>query len=69
MIDKKALDKAIESSGKSKKYLAKKLGISTTSFYYKRCNITEFSSREMFILTDELNLSEIESRKIFYPSN
>ena len=66
MVDKKELEEAIKNSGKKRNYLAEKLNISSTSLYNKLNGITEFTAREMFVLSDELDLSEQDSKKIFY---
>ncbi|NLC41167.1 MAG: hypothetical protein GX763_09665 [Clostridiaceae bacterium] len=65
MINVTELSEAIKGSGKKRSYLAEKLGIGQASFYNKAYGLTEFTAREMLILSEELNLNDQESRQIF----
>jgi len=64
MTDTIELEIAIKRSGKSKKELAHKLGLSTMGLYKKINNITEFKASEIYILAKLLDIENKE--KIFF---
>lgn len=68
MTDTKALEIAITRAGKSKRSLAKYLGISEMALYNKIHNIAEFKSSEIVKAEDFLELSSDETKQIFLTS-
>lgn len=66
MLNTDLLAESIRQSGKSNKFLAEKMGISTTGFYMKRRGERPFKSTEINILCDELTLTKSELVKIFF---
>lgn len=66
MANTSELEKAIKKSGKMKGYLADRLGITRTSFYYKCRNRGSFTADEAILLSDEIGVGTMsEFRKIF----
>lgn len=65
LTNKKLLDDAISKSGYTKKHIAQRLGITTTSFYNKRMGLREFTVAEMVKLCDALNISPKDRELIF----
>ena len=67
MVDTQLLDISIQESGKTKSYLAKKCGISLQAFRLKRKNISPFTSDEVNVLCDELDIKALTRKeKIFF---
>lgn len=67
MVDTQLLDDRIDSSGKRKTYLAKKLGISVQAFRMKRLNLSKFDTDQVNILCDELSITKLSDKeKIFF---
>lgn len=70
MVDTQLLDKAIQDSGKSKTYLAKKCNMSVQSFRLKRLNRFPFSTDNVNTLCDELNIKTLtQKERIFFAKN
>lgn len=66
MLDTQYLNELIKASGKTKTYLAKKLGLSYQGFLNKITGKRDFTEHEATILCDELNVTSMaERRKIF----
>lgn len=66
-MDLEALNEKIDESGKSKVYLAKKLGITTQGFYNKLNGKNDFTRKEVEILCDELPIETLrEKENIFF---
>lgn len=66
MVDKMRLEDAIRDSGIKRKSLAQKLGISDHALSNKMNNISEFKVSEVLTLEHILNLSEDQTRCIFF---
>jgi len=66
MTDTLELEIAITRSEKTKKELAKGLGLSTMGLYKKINNVTEFKASEIITLADILNLDIKEREVIFF---
>lgn len=64
MTDTKKLKAILVENGVTQKEIAKKLGISSTSFNYKLSNKRPFNADEMFKLCDLLYIAE--PRNIFF---
>lgn len=70
MVNTQLLDDYIEQSGKSKKFLANKCGITTQCFRRKRKNLNVFNSDQVEILCDELNVKTLRDKeRIFFAKN
>lgn len=70
MVNTQYLEELIDKSGKSKTYLAKKLGCSRTYFYSKCKNEAPITTDEANILCDELNITKLAERdKVFFAKN
>ncbi len=65
MTDTKALEIAITRAGKTKRSLAKYLGISEMALYNKIHNNAEFKSSEIVKTEEFLELSTDETKKFF----
>lgn len=66
MVDTLLLEEAIKSSGKTKTYLAGKLGISIQSLRLKTKNRSDFKTSEATILCQELGITRLSDKeKIF----
>lgn len=67
MVDTQYLENEIKKSGKKKQYLAEKCGITRQSFSDKIRNRSEFTARQIMILCDELQISQLTKKdKIFF---
>lgn len=67
MIDTQYLEKKIADSGKTKTYLASKMGMSIQSFRLKSINKYDFTTSEVATLCEELGISKLtEKEKIFF---
>lgn len=67
MTDELLLEQKIKESGKSKGYLAEKLGITVQTLRLKITNHTAFYVHEVDKLCTELNITKLtEKEKIFY---
>lgn len=66
MLNQELLANAIKRSGKTNKFLAEKLGMSSTGFYLKRSAKNDFTTSEIYILCHELNLKKNDMVKIFF---
>lgn len=67
MVDTLQLEARIKDSGKTKTYLASKLGITIQSLRLKSMNRSEFNSTEITILCDELGITRLtDKEKIFF---
>lgn len=67
-VDMNLLDQAIEKSGLRISFIVDKLGVSRQAFDKKRKGMIAFRGSEMYVLSDLLNLSEEESKHIFFPN-
>lgn len=63
MVNTQLLDEAIDASGKTKKHLAGKLGMSVQTFRLKRLNQSAFDMDDVEILCNELNIKGLARRK------
>lgn len=67
MVDTQYLERLIKESGKSKTFLAKKIGCSPQSFRLKRIGKYDFRLSEVNILCDELGITKLtDKEKIFF---
>ena len=67
MVDTQYLEMLITESGKKKSYLAKKLDISRQYFRMKCNNEADFTTLEVEILCNELNITKLSDKeKIFF---
>lgn len=67
MVDTQYLDNLITDSGKSKTFLARKMGISPQNFRLKRKNKLDFRLSEVDILCTELGITRLSDKeKIFF---
>jgi hypothetical protein len=62
MTNTALLEEYIEKSGKKKKYLAEKVGLSLAGFRNCCINKAEFTARQIQILCDELNITTLEEQ-------
>ena len=69
MTDSIELNVAIIRAGKTKKYLANRLGISEQAFINKVNNLSEFKASEITIMQTELNLTDEKRDLIFLTIN
>ena len=70
MTNIELLEKKIKQSGKKKKYLADKLGLSYAGFRNCCLNKAEFKISQVQILCEELNIDSLEERqRIFFASS
>lgn len=53
------LAKLIDASGKSKKFLADKAGVTRSNFYNKISGKVEFKANELLILMSEIGVTDI----------
>lgn len=67
MTNTELLEAKIAQSGKKKKYLAEKIGLSPAGFRNCRINKAEFTASQIQILCEELNIrTEKEKKAIFF---
>jgi hypothetical protein len=67
MVDTQLLDDRIDDSGKKIAYLADKMGITVQAFRMKRKNLSEFTSDQVAVLCDELDIKKLtDKEKIFF---
>lgn len=70
MVNTQLLDEAIKESGKSKTHLAKKCNMSLQAFRLKRKNIFPFTTDDVDILCDELNIKTLtQKERVFFAKN
>lgn len=70
MVNTQLLDDAIRKSGKSKTHLAKKCNMSIQSFRLKRLNKYPFTTDDVEILCDELDIKTLTHKEmIFFAKN
>ena len=70
MVNTQLLEEAIQESGKSKTYLAKKCNMSLQSFRLKRLNVFPFSTDNVDTLCEELNIKTLTRKEhIFFAKN
>lgn len=70
MVNTLLLDEAREKAGKTKTYLADKLGISIQALRLKSKNDYSFTSDEVTILCDELGITKLSDKeRIFFARN
>lgn len=67
MTNTKLLEDWIKKSGKKKKYLAEKVGLSYAGFRNCCINKAEFTTSQVSILCDELGISRLTDKEaVFY---
>jgi hypothetical protein len=67
MVDTQFLEAKIAASGKTKKHLASKMGMSLQSFRLKSTNKYDFTTTQVDILCGELGITKLsEKEKIFF---
>ena len=67
LVNTQLLDEAIKQSGKSKSHLASKCNMSIQSFRLKRLNIYPFTTDDVEVLCNELNIKTlVQKDKIFF---
>ena len=67
MTNKELLDQWINKSGKKKKYLAEKVGLSYAGFRNCCINKAEFTTSQVNILCDELGITRLTDKEaVFY---
>lgn len=66
MVNAQLLDDKINESGLRSEYIYKNLGLSRASFSKRKKGNTPFKVAEIYVLSDILNLSEEEKKKIFF---
>lgn len=70
MVNTQYLESLISDSGKKKIYLANKIGCSRQYFMMKINNRAPFTTDEVSILCNELNISKLtDKEKIFFASD
>lgn len=70
MVDTQYLEFLICNSGKKKNYLSNKIGCSRQYFMMKINNKAPFTTDEVAILCEELNITKLkEKEKIFFATN
>ena len=70
MTNTELLDQKIKESGKKKRYLAAKCGLSYAGFRNCETNKAEFKASHIYILCVELNISKLEEIvAIFFTPN
>ena len=62
MTNTELLEQKIEESGKKKKYLARKCGLSYAGFRNCCTNKAEFKASQIDVLCEELNIADLEER-------
>jgi hypothetical protein len=63
MVNTLYLEEKITASGKKKSFLAEKIGCSRQYFYKKCNNEAPFTTDDVMILCDELNITKLAERK------
>ena len=66
MTDTEKLEEKISDSGKKKGYLAKKVGLSPAGFRNCVINKAEFTARQINILCDELDITDLEEKESIF---
>lgn len=66
MTNEKLLEEKILQSGKKKKYLAEKCGLSVQGFRNCCTNKAEFKAGHIKILCDELNITSLKEQKAIF---
>lgn len=66
MVNIELLKQKIEESGYTVKYIAQSIGITRESLYNKMNRKTEFSAREIVMVTSLLKLNRDERDQIFF---
>lgn len=67
MIDTKELETRIAATGKTKSYLAKKMGITIQTLRLKMKNQSDFTTTQVDVLCNELNITKLtDKEKIFF---
>lgn len=69
MVNTELLEKRIKASGKSKKYLAEKCGLSYMGFYNCTKNKAEFKSKHIKVLCFELNITSLREKEAIFFAN
>ena len=66
MIDKELAQKWIGKSGKSRTYIADKLGITPQSLYNKVTGKTDFTLREAELFCKEVGITKLADKKALF---
>lgn len=66
MTNTALLDDYIAKSGKKKKYLAEKVGLSSAGFYNCCTNKAEFTASQIQILCEELNIKTLKEKQLVF---
>lgn len=67
MVDTAMLQEYMDKSGKKKQFLAEKLGLSRAGFRNKCIGATDFTSREISVLCEELGVTRLtDKERIFF---
>lgn len=70
LVNTELLKEKITNSGKPISWLAKKCGLSRTGFYLKLNNVNYFTTGEVAVLCDELNITSLKEKdRIFFWGN
>ena len=70
MVDTAMLQEYMDKSGKKKQFLAEKLGLSRAGFRNKCIGATDFTSREISVLCEELGVTRLtDKERIFFAPN
>ena len=67
MIDTRELEKRIAASGKTKSYLAKKMGVTIQTLRLKITNQSDFTTTQVDVLCNEFSITRLtDKEKIFF---
>ena len=67
MTNTELLEEWIKKSGKKKKFLAEKVGLSYAGFRNCCINVAEFTTSQVSILCEELNITRLSDKEaVFY---
>lgn len=66
MTNQTLLEEKIRLSGKKKGYLAEKLGLSRQGFKNRCMNLSEFTTGQVQILCEELNIKSLKERQAIF---
>lgn len=66
MTNTALLEEKINQSGKKKKYLAEKVGLSPAGFRNCCTNKAEFTAAQIQILCDELNITSLKEKQAIF---
>lgn len=66
MTNTKLLEELIDRSGKKKKFLAEKCGLSTAGFRNCLINAAEWKASQIAILCEELGIKDLETKEAIF---